>query len=178
MTSAARVSISLEPAELFWFAVQTRYRFEKRIAAQLTAQGMEVFLPLRKENRQWGDRKREVLVPLFPGYAFVHTDRSVWSRLIILQIPGVMGFVSSGNTAAIPCKSLEDLELLLKEGVFFDLCPLVKKGLFARIRGGPLDGVEGLLTQGETTKLLIPLEAVQRSIAVKIQGCDVELIRK
>jgi transcription antitermination factor NusG len=176
MTSAARVSISAQPAEFLWFAVQTRYRFEKRVAAQLMTRGMEVFLPLRKENRLWGDRKKEVQVPLFPGYAFVHTDRSVWSRLIISQIPGVMGFVSSGNEAAIPGKLLQSLELLLKEDVPVTLCPFVKKGRLARVCGGRLDGVEGLLTQHETTKLVIPVQAVQRSIAIEIQGYQVEVI--
>jgi transcriptional antiterminator RfaH len=177
MASAARVSISLQPAaELAWFAVQVRYRFEKKAAAQLTSKGMEVFLPLRKEKRQWGDRKKEVLVPLFPGYAFVHTDRSVWSRLIILQIPGVLGFVSSGNAASIPCKQLKDLQLLLKEEIPLALCPFAEKGQPARICGGLLDSVEGLLTQAEKTKLLISLEAVQCSIAVDVQDYEVEMI--
>jgi transcription antitermination factor NusG len=177
MASAARVSISVQSAaESLWFAVQIRYRFEKKVAARLTSKGIEVFLPLRKENRQWGDRKKEVLVPLFPGYAFVHTDRSVWSRLIILQIPGVMGFVSAGNTAAIPCKQLKDLQLLLKEEIPLALCPFVEKAQPARICGGLLDGVEGLLTQAEKTKLLISLEAVQCSIAIDVQDYEVEVI--
>ena len=59
-----------------WFAVQTRYRFEKRVVAQLNHKSCEVYLPLLTENHTWSDRQKVVTTPLFPGYAFVHIDHS------------------------------------------------------------------------------------------------------
>lgn len=177
MTSAARLPISVEPAAELWFAVQTRYRFEKKVAAQLASKGMEVFLPLRKENRLWGDRKKEVFVPLFPAYAFVRASRSVLSRLVVLQTPGVMGFASSaGSAAEIPAKQVEDLQLLIEEDVPFSLHPFMTTGQKARIRGGPLDGLEGWVKRGEKEKLVISIEAIQRSVEVEAVDCEVEVI--
>lgn len=177
MSSAARLEISVVPAAELWFAVQTRYRFEKKVAAQLASKGMQVFLPLRKENRAWGDRKKEVLVPLFPGYAFIRSDRSVLHRLIILQTTGVMGFVSSAGIAAmVPQKQVDDLQLLIAEDVPLSMHPFVKIGQRARIRGGRLDRVEGLLAQRDNGTLLISIESIQRSLAIDIQACDVEVI--
>jgi len=176
MSSLARVAVQPQPAEV-WFALQTRYRFEKKVAAQLTSKGMEVFLPLRKENRDWSDRQKVVTVPLFPGYAFVRSSRSLALRLLVLQTAGVMGFVSFAGTAAVvPQKQIDDLRLLLEQAVPFSLHPFLRAGQRIRIRGGCLTGLEGLLTQHDKGKLVISIESIQRSLAIEIQGYDVELI--
>ena len=177
MSSAARVALPPQLQPEVWFAVQTRYRFEKKVAAQLSGKGLEVFLPLRAENREWSDRQKLVTVPLFPGYAFVRAARSITLRLLVLQTAGVMGFVSFAGTAAIiPQKQIEDLRLLLSQSVPFSLYPFLRAGQRVRIRGGCLDGVEGLLTQRDRGKLVISIESIQRSLAVEIQGYEVDLI--
>jgi transcription antitermination factor NusG len=176
VSSAVKLALSVESTDL-WFAVQTRYRFEKKVSAQLTNKGMEVFLPLRKETRCWSDRKKDVSVPLFPGYTFVLSDRSVVRRLLVLQTAGVMGFVSFAGTAAmIPRKQIQDLQLLLSEEVPFSMYPFVKMGQRVRVRGGCLDGLEGLLTQHEKGKLVVSIESIQRSLAIEIHAYEVELI--
>jgi len=177
MSNAARVAMLPEPEPAVWFALQTRYRFEKKVATQLASKGMDVFLPLRKENREWSDRQKLVTVPLFPGYAFVHSARSLALRLLVLQTAGVMGFVSFAGTAAVvPQKQIEDLRLLLAKSVPFSLHPFLRAGQRVRIRGGCLDGVEGLLTQRDKDKLVISIESIQRSLAIEIQGYEVDLI--
>ena len=175
--SAARLPMPVESAAERWFVLQTRYRFEKKVAAQLSSKGIEVFLPLRRENREWSDRHKLVTVPLFPGYAFVRSARSVALRLLVLQTAGVMGFVSFAGTAAVvPQKQIEDLQLLLAEEVPFALYPFLRAGQRVRIRGGCLNGVEGLLAQRAKGKLVISIESIQRSLAIEIQGYEVELI--
>ena len=177
MSSIARLAISPEPMPEAWFTIQTRYRFEKKVAAHLSDKGMEVFLPVRKETRAWSDRTKEVSVPLFPGYAFVRSDRSIVRRLLVLQTAGVLGFVSFAGTAAVvPSKQIEDLRLLLTKDVPFSLYPFIEVGRRVRIRGGCLNGVEGLLTQREKGKIVISIESIQRSLAVEIQGYEVEMI--
>jgi hypothetical protein len=44
-----------------------------------------------------------------------------------------------------------------------------------RIRGGSLEGVEGvLLSQNEGRTLIISVDAIQRSLAVRVEGYEVE----
>jgi transcription antitermination factor NusG len=177
MRDVAHLVLRPEPEAEVWFAVQTRYRFEKKVAEQLSGKGVEVFLPLRKENHAWSDRKRLVTAPLFPGYTFVRSDRSVTRRLLVLQTAGVMGFVSFARTAAIvPQKQIEDLRLLLATEVPFSLYSFVQVGQRVRICGGCLNGVEGLLTKRDKEKLVISIECIQRSLAVQVQGYELEVI--
>jgi transcription antitermination factor NusG len=175
--TAVLMPVGLEPAPEEWFVVQTRYRFERKVSERLFASGLEVFLPLRKENRAWSDRSKVISVPLFPGYNFMYSAMSLALRLLVLQVPGVMGFVSVAGTAAtVPPKQIEDLRLLLAGEVLLASHPYVAAGRRARIRGGSLNGVEGLLTHEEKNKLVISIECIQRSVAVDTKNREVELI--
>ena len=160
-----------------WFAIQTRYRFERKVAERLSRKGLEVFLPLRKENRVWSDRTKRLMVPLFPGYVFVRADRSIARKLAVLQTEGVMGFVNfAGSAATVPRKQIEDLQRLLAGTAPFSLFPFLKVGRRVRVRGGCLDGIEGFLTQCDKDKLVIAIVSIQRSLAVEIKGYELELI--
>jgi len=50
-------------------------------------------------------------------------------------------------------------------------------GQRVRIRGGCLNGVEGILAaKNSDQSLVVSIELIQRSVAVRIDGYDVELI--
>ena len=158
-----------------WFAVQTRYRFGKKGAAQLTHKGCEVYLPLLMEHHKWSDRQKALTTPLFPGYAFVHIGQSRDTWQMILKTAGLIGFVSFGSVVApVPAKQIDDLKLLQRERKHFSLHPFVQAGQRVRIRGGCLHGIEGLLLKHAAEKLVISIESIQRSLAIEIQGYQLE----
>ena len=55
-----------------WYAVYTKPRWEKKVAGLLERKGIESYCPLNKVQRQWSDRKKIVMEPLFQSYVFVH----------------------------------------------------------------------------------------------------------
>jgi transcription antitermination factor NusG len=166
-----------ESAPHQWFAIQTRYRFEKKVASQLRAKGCEIYLPLRNECHMWSDRQKNVTVPLFPGYAFVQMDWSAAERRRVLETAGLVGFVSFGTVVApIPRRQIEDLQLLLKENTAFALHPFVRAGQRVRVRGGSLHGLEGIVLDCNKKKLIISIDTIQRSLAIEIRGYELELI--
>ena len=178
MIQSALPGTPLHAAELRqWFAVRIRYRFEKKVTKQLHDKGCEIYLPLRIERHSWSDRRKNVTIPLFPGYAFVRVERSAAERRRILETPGLMGFVSFGNIIVpIPAPQIEGLRLLLKENTPFAPYPFVKAGQRVRVRGGSLDGLEGVLVEFEKGKLVISIDAIQRSLAIEISGYQMEVI--
>jgi transcriptional antiterminator RfaH len=159
-----------------WFALQTRHRFEKKVALQLNQKSLEAYLPLRMEKHAWSDRQKSVSIPLFPGYVFVNLDASRDARRVVLQTAGMIGFVSFGGKAAVvPRKQIEDLQLLLQEKVPFSLYPFVHAGQRVRIRGGCLNGIEGVVMAQQKTKLVISIESIQRSLAIELPGYELDL---
>ena len=168
------VSPLVEQAQ--WYAIRTRSRHEKMVADQLDKLGVENFLPLVKRTRQWSDRVKEVELPLFSGYTFVRVVLSSPDRLRVLQTHGVAGFVGINCCGtAIPDNQIEDIRTLLASEVPFEEQPFLRVGQRVRVRGGALDGVEGILSaQNDDHSLVISLEPIQRSLSVRIQGYIVE----
>lgn len=163
-------------SEASWFAIQTRYRLETRVASQLQSKGIETFLPLLNETHQWSDRQKTVSLPLFSGYVFVRPDAACASRMQILHTDGVIGFVNvHGDASPIPPRQIEDLRLLLAQKLPCALRAFLKVGQRVRIRGGCLDGLEGILAESSQKILVISIECIQRSLAVTIEGYELEL---
>jgi transcription antitermination factor NusG len=160
-----------------WYAIRTRSRHEKMVSEQLEQQGIETFLPLVKRTHKWSDRTKEVELPLFSGYNFVRVVFSSPERLRVLRAHGVAGFVGiNGAGTAIPESQIQDIRTLLTSNVPFEEHPFLKVGQRVRIRGGCLDGVEGVLAgQNGNQSLMISLEPIQRSLSIRIQGYAVEV---
>ncbi|MBV8050486.1 MAG: UpxY family transcription antiterminator [Acidobacteriaceae bacterium] len=171
LTTAASV-LSAE-----WYAIETRYRFERKVTVQLQRQGFETFLPAIKQIHRWSDRRKVVDTPLFPGYTFARTDSSAANYKQILQTAGVVGLITfSGAAAPVPAKQIEDLRKLLSQDVPCALHPFLKAGQKVRIRGGCLDGLEGVLAGTGRKHLVISIDSIQQAIAITIDGYELELV--
>jgi transcription antitermination factor NusG len=162
--------------EARWYAVRTRPRHEKKVTSQLQNKGIETFLPLITQTHRWSDRNKKVELPLFSCYTFLHLAACPDKRLAVLQTLGVVGFVGAhGVGLPIPDKEIEDIQTLLAHSITCALYPFLKVGQRVRIRGGCLDGVEGILAaKNGNRSLVVSIEMIQRSVAVCIEGYDVE----
>jgi transcription antitermination factor NusG len=163
---------------LSWYAIQTRSRHEKKVAEEIHEKGISAFLPLVTRLHRWSDRRKEVQLPLFPGYVFVHTTAAPEARISVLRTPGVAGFVGSqGRGTPIPNKQIEDIRAILDRNVPFELYPFLEVNQRVRIRGGALDGVEGVLIAKNTDQsLVVSIDLIQRSILVRVTGYELERI--
>jgi transcription antitermination factor NusG len=152
-------------------------RHEKRVDERLQENRVLTFLPLMQQRRQWSDRRATTEVPLFSCYTFVRMVQRSEERLKVLRIPGVLGFVGSerGGTP-IPNEEIENLQTAIREKVAFTVHPFLTVGKRVRIRGGSLDGVEGILVgQAGDKTLIVSVELLHRSVSIRVEGYDVEL---
>jgi transcription antitermination factor NusG len=160
-----------------WYSIQTRYRFERKVTAQLQHKGLQTFLPLLEEFHRWSDRRQSIHTPLFSGYTFAQIDPSSRLRIDILHTEGVIGIISfRGAPIPIPAKQIEDLQRLLAEKIPCTLHAFLRVGQPVRIRGGCLDGLEGILAKRGDKNLVISIESIQRSVAITIEGYELEPI--
>jgi transcription antitermination factor NusG len=161
-----------------WYAVQTRARHEKMVAARLQEQGVTTFLPLVTQIHRWSDRRKKVELPLFSCYLFVHLTPTNEDRVRVRQLGGVCGIVGvRGEGSPIPEEQIEAVRTVISDALPWSFHPFLKIGQRVRVRGGSLEGVEGVLVSrnGDRT-LIISVDAIQRSLAVRIEGYDVEAV--
>lgn len=160
-----------------WFAIHTRARHEKRVAERLLEQGLSTYLPLVKETHRWSDRKKVVEVPLFGCYVFAKFDpSSTQDRTRICRTDGVLQLLGMrGEAIPIPDQQIDAVRVLVNEQLPFSEHPFLKIGERVRVRGGAMDGIEGILVgrNGDRT-LVVSVDVIQRSLAVRIEGYRVE----
>ena len=167
-----------EPVKLDspWFALWTRSRQEKVAASMLRGVGIQYFLPLKAELRQWSDRKKVVESPLFSGYLFVKMNLSRDNRLQVLNSSGIVGFVgNSSGPAPIPDQQIEQIRTVINEGLECSESPLLEEGDLVRVVRGPLIGLQGRLIQkNSSSRLLISIESINRAVAISVVRTDVK----
>jgi transcription antitermination factor NusG len=164
-----------EPGE--WYAVQTRYRAERKVTARLRQKGLETFLPLLEQIHRWSDRQQRVEIPLFSGYTFVRLGTLSQARQQLLRTEGVIGLICfAGLASPVPAKQISDLQRLLATKTLCCLHPFLKVGQRVRIRGGCLDGLEGILEKKGEKNLVIAIDCIQRAVAIRVEGYQMELV--
>ena len=159
-----------------WYAIHTRARHEKIVTTRLEQQGITTFLPTITEVRRWSDRRMCVEFPLFSCYAFVNLPWVPELRAKVVRTDGVLGFVGfCGGGIPVPDIEIQNIRTLLESMVPYTTCPFLKIGQRVRIRGGSLEGMEGiLLARNGNNSLVISVEPIQRSLAVRIDGYSFE----
>jgi transcriptional antiterminator NusG len=159
-----------------WYAVHTRARHERVVTQRLREQGITTFLPLVTEVHRWSDRRKSVELPLFGCYVFVKLAATGEQRLRVLRIDGVFKFVGTrGMGTPIADSQIEAVRTLIGQQIPWSAHPFLQIGQRVRVRGGALDGVEGiLLARNDDNTLVVSIDAIQRSLAVRIEGYDVE----
>ena len=174
--STALEQIQVEQTPTHWFAIHTYPRHEKRVAGELVQKGVEIYLPLIARRHQWSDRQKLVELPLFPCYAFARISPSAEARVQILRTSGVIGLVgAAGYGEPIPDSQIENVRILLTNKIKLDPYHFLKVGQRVRVRGGSLDGLEGILVRRNgNRRLVISVDSLERSMSISIEGLDVE----
>ena len=172
------IDASLAASAPLWFAVQTKPRHEKKVSEILTEKGIQNFLPLFRSKRQWADRWKWVEVPLFSQYLFVRIPGSVECRVQVLRTNGVVRLAGeTGRGTAIPDEQIANLYMIVNHKI--PSLPLykIRIGERIRIRGGALNGMEGVLAAVENDRsLVISIDLIQKSVAIRIEGFEVEAV--
>lgn len=158
-----------------WYAIYTRSRHEKRVAAQLAEKKIPTFLPLRVEVHRWQDRYKKVDMPLFRGYVFAQYQHESAARISILRTTGVVRIVGFGpQDAAVPGEQIETLQRLLETRQLLHRHRYLQVGERVKVITGALAGVEGILVRvKKRDRLVIAIEPIRQAVAVELSGYEV-----
>jgi transcription antitermination factor NusG len=164
--------MSTAPNYKQWYVIYTRSRSEKKVEAELLAKGIDCFLPLQKQLRQWKDRKKWVESPLISGYCFVHISRKEYD--IVLQVQNVVCYVTfEGKAAIIPEQQIIYLQQMLKQ---FDFDIEIshenfESGKKVEVIKGPLIGLKGELIEIRGKhKFILRIDKMETSFTLEISS--------
>jgi len=163
----------VEYREKNWYAVTTTPRHEKCVAQQMRAFDIECLLPTYKSLRRWKDRRKELELPLFPGYLFVRV--ALQNRLSVLRIPGVSQLIGTqGKPSVLPEQEIQALRNGLSTGLYAETVSWLKVGRQVYVQSGPLAGAHGILIRKkQNCRIVISIDAIMRSVALEIDEADV-----
>ncbi|WP_143960507.1 UpxY family transcription antiterminator [Litoribacter populi] len=160
-----------------WYVMYTAPRAEKKVTQRLEENGLEVFLPMIEEIRQWSDRKKKVQRALFNGYIFVKTTRDkLWESL---QVQGAVKFVHfAGNHATVRDQEIDAIKRLLETGVAVEVdSSEIETGEKVKILGGPMQGFEGECVQrGNKDYFIIRIPTIHQNVMVSIPRKFLEVL--
>ena len=162
-----------------WYAVHTRSRHEDRSYTLLLQKSIHAFLPKMEVWSKRKDRRKKIMVPMFPGYLFVETaNLDNYAKLEILKTFGVvqiLGKARSSEPIPVPDEKIDAIQRITQSRIEVQQFQYPKVGEPARIMDGPFKGVEGVVVGTDYAKELfvISIELLQRSVAIKVEGFQI-----
>ena len=158
-----------EPAQ-YWRVFYTAPRAEKKSEERLIERQIEVFLPKYTTVRQWKDRKKKVVEPLFRNYIFAHVDER--ERLQVLQTQGIVRCVTfSGKLATISNDEIEQLKITQNDPKRLALMGqwMPEVGKKVTLVEGPLKGLRGEVMQHRgQMHIIVRVTAIRQAIRVNV----------
>lgn len=159
-----------------WYAVYTKPRWEKKVASLLLDKGVEHYCPINKVTRQWSDRKKVVLEPIFKGYVFVKLEDS--KKWEVKNINGILNFVYwLGRPATIREEEIITIKKFLNE--FSDVA-IEQKGFVVnsevRVKQGVLMNYNGIIVEVIGSRAVVKIDSMDIQLSAHFDKKNLELM--
>jgi transcription antitermination factor NusG len=161
-----------------WYAVYTKPKCEKKVSASLSKKKIENYCPLNRVSKQWSDRKKISLEPLFPSYVFVHATEMEMAT--IRQTSDVVNFVYwLGRPVVIKDVEIESIQHFLNEYFNVKLEKIqVNVSDMVRIVSTPVTETvdDSDVATMQTTKIKVSLPSMGYMMTTESHKSNVELV--
>ena len=176
MTEGQR-SFVMSVKDLSWFAVYTRPRWEKKVAQVLDEMGTEVYCPLNKVVKQWSDRKKSVMEPIFKSYVFVRVpDKEKWE---LRKVNGIVNFVHwLGKPAVIRDEEIQIIRKFLNEFTDVQVEEIARMQVNSevRVRQGLMMNYRGILLEVYGNRARVRIETMGLQLSATFDRKNLELV--
>lgn len=162
-----------------WYPVYTQPRAEKKACQALTSKGIETYLPLHRQLKQWSDRKKWVEEPFIRSYLFVRIREHEQTEVSMTK--GISRFIYfSGEIASMPDRQIEELKLMMASPYELEITEEeLQPGERIVIKAGPLKGLIGEIINYRSNKqLALRFENLGYSIIVHVAASLIDRFRR
>ena len=157
-----------------WYALYTKPRWEKKVSKLLDDQGIENYCPINKVTRQWSDRKKVVLEPVFKSYVFVKiNEKEKWE---LRKVNGVLNFVYwLGKPAPIREEEIFTIRKFLNEFQNVEVTELsLKVNDSVKVKNGVFMDYEGILVELFGNKARVRIESMGLQLVAQFDKTNLE----
>ena len=149
-----------------WCACHTKPRCEKKFAGLMNAEHFVHYLPLVPSVRRYQNQTKRFTKPLFPSYVFVRMAPEKRARVYqqdllvrVLPVDDEPGFL----------RQMEDVRVIVASGLELSLRPLLQRGTRAKVVGGPLHGLIGVVDDPANPQgIVLAVDVLQQGLLVKL----------
>ncbi|GAO45231.1 UpxY family transcription antiterminator [Flavihumibacter petaseus] len=132
---------------LYWFAVYTKPRWEKKVFALLKQKGIIAYCPLTKVRKKWSDRFKVIEEPLFKSYVFVKVSPEHMTN--VRMVDGIVNFVYwLGKPAKIAERDIDKIKRFLEDNSGYVVQWQPAEGEQVIITGGAFMDQEAVVLAG------------------------------
>lgn len=169
-------SSAMSENNAYWYAVYTKPRWEKKVSKLLEEKGIENYCPLNKVIKQWSDRKKVVLEPVFKSYVFVKIAENLkWD---LKKVNGILNFVYwLGKPAVIKEEEIIVIKKFLNE--FGDVQVEEQNRLTinskVRIKQGVMMNYHGMLIELSGNKAKVRIDSMGISLNAQFDKKNLEI---
>lgn len=138
----------------------------------MAAEKFEHYLPLIESMRRYAKETKRFTKPLFPGYVFAAVPPTLKPRIYQQDL---LARAIPVDDEALFLRQLGEVRALVSSGFTLSLYPMIKRGARARIIGGPLRGIEGIIDNpANPNGIVISVDVLQQGLLVKVPLTDLE----
>ncbi len=161
---------------MHWYALYTKPRWEKKIAASLEKMDYIVYCPVMKVQRQWSDRKKTVIEPVFRGYVFIHaTKEKLWESLSVNGVVNTVRYL--GKPAVIRDEEIETIRKFLNEFTEVQVENIsLEADSRVRIRSGVLMNYEGIVLEIYGSRAIVKIDSLGLQLSAQFDKKNLEKI--
>lgn len=150
-----------------WNVLYTNPRNEKKVAQKLSEFGLEVYCPTVVMLRQWSDRKKKVVEPLFKSYLFIKISEE--DRHLAFQAKGVRNYLFfDGNPAIVREQEIKAIRIFCGEVNDNGLTIAFEVGESVEIHSGLFKGNTGEYISRKGNQLILLVESLGRLIKAEV----------
>jgi transcription antitermination factor NusG len=163
-----------EKPGLRWFVAHVRPRREKKLVDFCLRHSIATTLPCYDSAHKYRGKTVVFRKPLFPGYVFLQLTQT--EKISVEQNEHVANLLEVFDQPTFQ-RQLGDILAALEANVGVRLAPALGEGMKVRIKGGPLQGIEGWVEKryGMTT-VFLRLDFINQAAAVKLDADLLEAV--
>lgn len=150
-----------------WYVLYTKPKWEKKVAEKLNQIGVECYCPTVTQIKQWSDRKKKVVVPLFNSYVFVQLPEI--EKNSVFTVPGVIRYLFwLGKPAVVRDEEINIIKTSLQASDVIDVSvSSIQVGDKIKLETGVFSNQDATVREVSKTHYILILESLGCILKVK-----------